>query len=137
MYGKPSNTTLTASGEFFEVQKVALKELENSGGCTIAAFNHNKRPASGFAVAIKGKEKQTDRFNVFQCQGIHDYLVENESDLVPQGRYFGCWKDSETGKYFLDIVQIVDTQEEAIELGKDNEQIAIYCLHEGKEIRLK
>jgi hypothetical protein len=142
MYGKPSNTTLTASGEFFQVQRAALAELEKSGGCTIAAFNHNKRPTKGFAVAIAGNEERFSEFETKQCQAIHDYLIEKEKEFYPQGRFLGCWIDSEAVEqghekpYFLDVVQIVEDREEAIALGKANNQLAIFDLNEGKEIRL-
>ena len=48
----------------------------------------------------------------------------------------GGWYNSENDRYYFDAVIVVDTLEEAIKLGRENKQIAVFDLANLREIRL-
>ena len=48
----------------------------------------------------------------------------------------GGWYNSKNNKFYFDAVIIVDTLEEAIRLGRENGQIAIFDLNNMQEIEL-
>ena len=50
--------------------------------------------------------------------------------------FFGVWTDSETGKIQFAMSLCIEDKEKAITIGRVNEQIAIYDVVNGCEIRL-
>jgi hypothetical protein len=51
--------------------------------------------------------------------------------------YAGGWLDQKTGRFHLDLARNIQDEAEAIQLGKDNDQKAIFNLNDFTEIRLK
>jgi hypothetical protein len=51
--------------------------------------------------------------------------------------YAGVWTDSDTGKIYIDISRNVDTLSEAIAVGLNLNEIAIWDVVNGREIRLQ
>lgn len=83
---------------------------------------------TGYAVAV------ADTQNSFGPEGLARVIkyVENH----PEVNAFGGWYDSESGQYYYDATIIVDSLEKAIELGRANDQLAIFDLTNMQEIRL-
>ena len=48
----------------------------------------------------------------------------------------GGWFDERANRYYYDCVMIVNDLQEALKIGRANEQLAVYSLDENKEIRL-
>jgi hypothetical protein len=57
--------------------------------------------------------------------------LEDDSGVI-----FGVWTDTDTGQVYYDRVAFIEDLEYAIELGRTNEQIAIWDIANNKEIRL-
>ena len=62
-------------------------------------------------------------------------LRKRQAKLLKRSKaHLGAWWDSETNNLFLDISLVVDDLEEAKQLARDNEQLAIYHLDTGETI---
>lgn len=83
---------------------------------------------TGFAVAVAATQ------NSFDAEGLAavvDYVsTHNEINA------FGGWYDRESGKYYYDATIIVEDKDKAIEIGRLNNQLAIFDLANLEEIRL-
>lgn len=101
--------------------------LANRDGYTVNAATLQP-VTSGYAVAV------ADTQNSFGPEGLATVVkyVENH----PEVNAFGGWYNSENGKYYFDATVIVDSLEEAKEIGRINKQIAIFDLANLTEIRL-
>ena len=88
-----------------------------------------EEPAEGITVAYSATQDRHDRADL-------DYVV---SHAQSHGGYVGGWLDTVTGHYYFDSVRIFpeDSLKQAIQFGIENEQISIYILSKGKEIRLE
>lgn len=101
--------------------------LVNPDGYTVDA--RTLQPVtSGYAVAVAATQ------NSFGPEGLARVIryVENN----PEVNAFGGWYDSESGLYYYDATIIVQDLKRAIELGRANDQLAIFDLTNCKEIRL-
>ena len=99
----------------------------NKEGFTVSAAT--LRPVNaGYAVAV------ADTQNSFDLEGLVRVVeyVESHEDATA----FGGWYNEENGKFYFDVTIICGTLEEAKEIGRANDQIAIFDLSEKKEIRL-
>lgn len=83
---------------------------------------------TGFAVAV------ADTQNSFGNYGAAK--VVTYANKHPEINALGGWRNSENGEFYYDAVIICSTLEEALELGRANEQIAIFNLNTLTEIRL-
>ncbi len=83
---------------------------------------------TGFAIAVASTQ------NSFDAEGLAavvDYVSTHDEINA-----FGGWYDSESGKYYYDATIIVSDRAKAIELGRLNNQLAIFDLANLEEIRL-
>lgn len=83
---------------------------------------------TGYAVAVAGTQ------NSFGLEGLANVIKFAESHQEINA--FGGWYNSENGKYYFDATVIVNDLEKAVELGRLNNQIAIFDLVNLKEILL-
>ena len=85
-------------------------------------------PEEGIAVAYSATQDRHDRADL-------EYVV---SHAQSHGGYVGGWLDTESGRYYFDSVRIFpeDSLAQASKFGKENNQIAIYILSSGEEVRL-
>lgn len=83
---------------------------------------------AGYSVAVK--ETQNSFGNHGAAKVVSYASKHNEITAL------GGWYNSEDGQYYYDAVIICDSLEEAIKLGRENGQIAIFDLNNMEEIRL-
>ena len=85
-------------------------------------------PEKGIAVAYSATQDRHDRADL-------DYVV---SHARSHGGYVGGWLDTESGRYYFDSVRIFpeDSLAQASKFGRENEQLAIYIISSGEEVRL-
>lgn len=86
-------------------------------------------PTSGYCVALAATQ------NSHGPEGLARVIELIESGTT-RAEYVGGWLDQESGLYYYDATVVVDNLAEAIELGRLNGQIAIFCLDTMEEIRL-
>lgn len=85
-----------------------------------------KTPKSGYAVAM------------LETQGSFgdDGLKRAFDKAIKNGDFLGGWLDTESGLFYYDRVKVIEDRDEAVKVGKENKQIAIFDLSTGTEIRL-
>lgn len=101
--------------------------MANKDGYTVNA--ETLQPVTtGYAVAV------VETQNSFGFEGLEN-VVKYVSEH-PEVNAFGGWYNSENNRYYFDATVIVDDLDAAMELGRINNQIAIFDLANLKEIRL-
>ena len=106
---------------------LAAIAMANKEGFTVNAANLQP-VTTGYAVAV------ADTQNSFGIEGLAN-VVKYVSEH-PNINAFGGWYNSENNMYYFDATVIVNDLEAAKELGRINNQIAIFDLANLKEIRL-
>lgn len=113
------------SNLFYTVSGIAAV---NPLGFTFNCVN-GEMQTKGFAVACAETQ------NSFGDEGLARVLSFVESKKN-NSTCVGGWLDKNTGLYYFDAVIICESLDEALEIGKANNQIAIFDLDTFTEIRL-
>lgn len=105
------------------INKIKQIASENPYGFTIYTTTL-QHVSSGWVVALKETQ------NSFGDEGLKKVweLAKRTTGIM------GGWKDGKL--FYWDCVMIVDNEAEAIRLGIENEQLEIYHLDTGKQVRL-
>lgn len=111
---------------------VTLGELINAihmlhvtnGGSTVDIYA-GESIKKGFAVGLKGWEMKV---SIYSNSCISKYLKENLFIAINQNLAIGTWYNSDDGYTYFDLVKVVDTLEDALFLGRVNDQISIMDL---------
>lgn len=91
-------------------------------------------PKTGYMVSIPGHTQIVDA-HAFNDKLISQYADRNAEALRHPDAHIGKWQDTESGKIYLDVSHNIKSKIRAISAGKKNNQIAIWDLNRGKEIR--
>jgi hypothetical protein len=83
---------------------------------------------SGYSVAVKETQNS---FGNYGAAKVVSYANKHEEITA-----LGGWYNSKNGQFYFDAVIIVDTLEEALRLGRENGQLAIFNLNTMEEIEL-
>lgn len=110
---------------FPELATLAIVAAQNPEGFTFNLHTMNYQK-SGYAVACKETQNSFGREGLAK---VLAYCINNDVECV------GGWYDSESGNYYFDATRIVKDREEAILLGRANDQLAIFDLDSLEEIR--
>jgi hypothetical protein len=109
-----------------------------AGGATMAL--DGTVPVTGYAVALPGLEQTyPDGYADTADDGatvarISAYIDAHRASLERPDRYLGAWVDA--GTLYLDTVEVFTDRDAAILAGIAAEQIAIFDIAAGEEIRL-
>ena len=107
---------------------LAIIAAANPDGFTVDA--RTLQPiTTGYAVAVGETQ------NSFGEEGLAN--VVNYVFAHPDVNAFGGWLNAETGAYYYDGTIVVESLEEAVEIGRSNGQIAVFDLTNSVEIRIK
>ena len=110
-----------------------------SGGATV---NHEGvRVGTGLAIAVSKKHERTIHA---EAPGFRVMLKQWVTDTAPlveakEGYRFGIWCDTATGLTYCDISEVLLTHQLdlAIKRAKERDQLAIYHISTGTELRIK
>lgn len=99
-----------------------------------------KQNPDGFTVKLPTLEHVTNGFiaayaetqNCFNVDGLEKVLKH----ALEHGQVVGGWLNTENNFFYFDSSKVFETESEAVEFGKQNQQIAIFDLNELREIRL-
>lgn len=111
--------------------------IKNPGGFSVRPTN-GKMPQSGFMVSIPGHTQIVSEAALKGPQGakiISSYANEHADVLRDPRAHIGGWTDKETGKTYLDVSHNIKSKSKAVNAGKQFNQIAIWDVKHGKEIR--
>ena len=112
----------------------AAEGLQNAGGFTIdpATYRHVP-PRDVWAVGLY-------RFGIEfaarpSVEDISDYLSTRISVLMSHQRvYFGGWHDRECGRYYLDLVVLIEDRHDALSRARRERQAKIHNLKSHEEL---
>lgn len=93
------------------------------------------QPSTGYMVSLPGHTQITNASDIQGPNGpkiISDYASQHSSALATPGAHIGSWTDSGSGKTYLDVSHNVQDRDEAVRLGKQRNQIAIWGMKEGE-----
>lgn len=110
---------------------------KNPGGFSVKPKT-GAMPASGYMVSIPGGTRIVSEADLSGPHGaklVQQYANDMAAPLSHPDAHIGGWTDKGTGKTYLDISHNVQSRSKAISLGKRNNQIAIWDVKRGREIR--
>ena len=121
-----------------ELFEQAIQRLFTKGG-----FSHNPFrdvPKTGYMVSLKDHEvritretPETERKELFN---VILTAYEGKLSHSPEKYFLGGWLDTETDDIYLDISIHIEDLQEAMNFGREHEQLAIYGIEEKAEIYL-
>jgi fructokinase len=106
---------------------LAAIAMSNKEGFTVSAANLQP-VTTGYAVAV------ADTQNSFGLEGLANvvkYVFEHSNVNA-----FGGWYNSDNNQFYFDATVVVDDLQTAQDLGRYNNQIALFDLSNMKEIKL-
>ena len=116
-------------GEILQAEDSAA--LENIEGLTISL--EGDMPKEGYVYfETKATEVVLEEGDLGEIISL--FINEHLEQLRQPGIYVGIWK--EEGNYYIDVVQLVTSEAEAIEKANKNGQLAVYDLSNRKTIYL-
>ena len=83
---------------------------------------------AGYSVAVAETQ------NSFDAAGAARVIAY--ANKHPEINALGGWYNSKNNKFYFDAVIIVNTLEEAVELGRANDQLAVFNINTLEEIEL-
>lgn len=95
-------------------------------------------PTKGYMVAAPGRSQVLSDSDLRSAgaKGIIEAYARQHADALRQpGAHIGGWKDTESGKVYLDIAHNIPHRSQAVKAGKDRNQIAIWDVKRKREIR--
>lgn len=109
-----------------------IMEIVNNGGATLDSNYNDFSSNKGYMVSLEGQEVKVDKNNIEEIKKE----VEKKKDFIKdkKGLYIGLWLDSDI--MFIDVsIHIIDYLE-ALEVARNNDQLAIYDLQKNDSIYL-
>jgi len=98
-----------------------------NGGSSYNLLTGEFNPNNGFMVSIKGHELSIP-YNLNGIQYDIARYIKSKADILISGlsenKFLGAWLDN--GLLYLDVSILVDTEIEAIQLAKENNQLAYF-----------
>lgn len=112
------------------------KSILSNGGATVSFTTKELNPDTGIFSSLKGLD-QTIPLAEFTpdkaTKLIQAYIKKNQNLLKTKGYFLGAWVYNE--EVYLDISRKFDSEPEALEFARANEQKAIYNA-ETKQVTL-
>ena len=115
----------------YEMLYSVVEDTLKDGGLTIKPFTGEK-PSGGYMVALQGYELQVPVAEFFTGV-VADYLGEHAQKLMNNPALcLGTWVNE--GTVYLDLSENIPNREQALELGKERNQLAIFNLETFEEV---
>lgn len=110
--------------------KKIIEEIKENGGGTYNKELKSISASKGFMVSLQGYERKCKTE-----QETEKAIMENMEIIKGlDSAYLGAWIDE--GITFIDISILVENKDDAMELGKINNQLAIYDIKNNESIYL-
>ena len=108
-----------------------IKEILKNGGATLDYNYNNFNASTGYMVSLYGYEVKID---INDIEAIKKE-IENKKEIAKKvNGYVGLWVDN--GLMFIDISKHIIDYNRALEVARNNKQLAIYDLKNDKSIYL-
>lgn len=103
-----------------------MNELQSNGGFTYALDGSSPKAGDKlFAVAYSKDTERTYPLATFTPEDLVEFITDYANELALDGVHLGAWVDGET--VYLDCSLILDCEAEALRIGYENNQLAIFC----------
>lgn len=93
-------------------------------------------PTAGYVVSLGKNFGDIVSASILDNENEAGYtlsrFVERNDYALERGNFMGAWIEGK--KLYLDIVEIVESENEAVKLGRERDQIAIWDIANGVEI---
>ena len=110
--------------------KVLETAIANKGiSYSISTGNYNV--TTGYMVSVQGQEWKVNTIN---DDILKFYIKHHLNELWDEDRFLGIWFNK--GEWYLDVSVNVDNLADALVMGKNNNQLAIWDCAKAEEIRL-
>jgi hypothetical protein len=114
-----------------QVVNQIVNAIHADGGVTWSLSKGDMVGTDNYAVAVYPERAQI--LDEADFENIEQFITANSDLLNNPENSFGAW--SHDGKVYLDVVATIPDVNQAIELGKQHNQIAIWDLKNAKEIQ--
>ena len=108
--------------------KKLIDEILKNGGATLTSTLQNADLKNGYMVSEVGAERV---FGLDEVEAIEETLIEY-SEKITSSQYVGAWVDG--NKLYIDISRHYKSQKQALRVGADNKQLAIFDIARGESI---
>ncbi len=109
------------------VPAVAAAHARTGGSSTDLVTGRDLAGMDGYAVSIY-KDREYSSAEPLTEQQIAAYVEQHADILSDRGHMLGTWVDPETGMHFMDVSIQVPSVREALELGREHQQLAVFDL---------
>lgn len=111
--------------------KNIIEEIKENNGGTYNKEYKTINTSKGFMVSLQGYEKKC------KTDEETEKAIKENMEIVKKldNAYLGAWIDE--GITYIDISVLVENKEDAMELGKVNNQLAIYDIENNESIYLQ
>jgi hypothetical protein len=132
-----TTTRTVRYGNLNVVADTLWSALGNDSGCTVSPAGERVEPTSGYAVSVAGAELRTSYRPSFGI--VRGWLQDAAAHVSAQSLYgrdanFGAWCDTDAGHWYLDVSVVVDSLDEALELGRKHNQLAVWSFADAAAI---
>ena len=126
--------TETVAGPKTETKTDQVSIHKENGGSSISQTGEDLFGKPGYSVSTHTDKTKTVKGKEVTQQELDQYKEDNKEALKDPNNFVGTWYDSKSDQTYIDIATKVENKQEAIELGKANNQKAIFDLESGTEI---
>jgi hypothetical protein len=122
-----------SSPRSLEADRSLLARVVNDSPDGFTINLKGKPVTNGFAFSpYKNREAVLDSVD---AKSIDSFLSKNEDLLFQDGHFLGGWRNADDGKFYLDISVVDPNKFRALERALKNDQIAIFDLTKGEELK--
>lgn len=120
------------------IAEILVARADNSGGFTWRTSD-GRYPDKGFAVAVaKGPERRIERpllvADILDFEREFHDVIHAGNVVFNGGVCIGAWRDG--GVWYLDLSIVCRSLDEALVLGRQNKQLAVYDLESATSINI-
>ena len=108
--------------------KKLINEIIKNGGATLTSTLESAELKNGYMVSEVGAEKV---FGLDKVEEIEKTLIEY-AEKITSNEYVGAWVDD--GKLYIDISKHYKSKKQALRVGADNKQLAIFDIANAESI---
>lgn len=112
--------------------KVVVSRTREQGGLTINI--QGTTPTEGFVVSPYKPLERILEDARFTPEEVAQYLTEQQATLQQAGHSLGTWYNSDDGRFYIDAVVVAPSQDEALALAAQHQQLAIWDVVNKQEI---
>lgn len=109
----------------------SIDEIKEMGG-----YTHNLNHTTGYMVSLAGYEVVIPADICTNANWGMYYITHRSVGSVKKETYVGAWFNPDDDNFYFDVSQWVEEKQEALALGKEHNQLAVYEIETGNCIQL-